>query len=56
MTAASFQLDLTGLMEYAAGMFNALAPIVVIIGGISLGIGLVYLVMAALRAALKQAL
>ena len=55
MTAESFSLTLDGLMQYAAGMFNALSPIVVIIGGITLGVGLIFLVMAALRAALKGA-
>ena len=54
MTAETFVLDMTGLMQYAAGIFNVLVPIVVIIGGISLGLGLVYLVMAAVKGAIKS--
>lgn len=56
MTAENFDLDLGQLMNYAMGMFNLLSPIVVIIGGLTLGIGLIFLVMAAIKSALKGAI
>jgi len=38
---ASFNLDLTEMMNYAAEMFNSLQGIVVIIGGLGFGVALV---------------
>jgi hypothetical protein len=45
----SFSLDLTGLMDYAANIFNSLSPIIVILGGITLGIGLVFMVFSMIK-------
>jgi len=49
----SFSLDLTGLMDYASTIFNSLSPIVVIIGGIILGLGLLGMVLTMITRAVK---
>lgn len=40
-----FSFDLTNMLAIASSLFNALVPIVGIVGGISLGIGLVAFVL-----------
>lgn len=51
----SFSLDLSGLVDFASTIFNALSPIVVILGGIVLGLGLVILVLKLIMGAVKGA-
>jgi hypothetical protein len=50
---SSFSLDLTGMVDFAETIFNSLAPIVVIVGGIVLGIGLVGLVIGLVMKAVR---
>lgn len=49
----SFSLDLSGMVDFAETIFNALSPIVVIIGGIVLGLGLVSMVLALVMGAVR---
>jgi hypothetical protein len=50
---ASFSLDLSGMVDFAETIFNALSPIVVIVGGIVLGLGLVGLILTLVMKAVK---
>jgi hypothetical protein len=50
-TINSFSLDLTGLLSYAEDMFNGLAPALIPVVGISLGIAILMLVLKALKGA-----
>lgn len=50
---ASFSLDLSGMVAFAEEIFNALAPIVVIVGGIVLGLGLVGLILSLVMKAVR---
>lgn len=43
---SSFSLDLSNMISYAADFFNSLSPIIVIIGGVSLGMTLIVGVLA----------
>ena len=47
----SFSIDVTGMMSTAASMFNSLFPIFGVIAGISIGIGLVTLIIVEIRKA-----
>lgn len=44
-----FELDTTGLLETAAGIFNGLGPIFFVVAGITVGIGLLMRVLNELR-------
>lgn len=44
-----FTLDLSGLTTEAASLFNSLAPIAVIIGGLVVGIGLFDFILRTLK-------
>lgn len=50
----SFSLDLSTLTDNAASIFNSLSPIVGILGGISLGLGLVVLVLGMVMGLAKK--
>jgi hypothetical protein len=50
---ASFSLDLSGMVTFAETIFNALSPIVVIVGGIVLGLGLVGLILSLVMKAVR---
>ena len=50
---ASFNFDLSGMMVYASQLFTSLAPVVALIGGLTLGIGLVSFVIRQLRGLLS---
>lgn len=45
----SFSFDFAQLLQIASQIFNALMPIVIIGGGITLGIALVHLVMREIK-------
>lgn len=45
----SFSLDMTNLMSIAAELFNGLQGIVAVVGGLSLGAGLLYFVVKIVR-------
>jgi len=45
----SFSIDLTGLFDYAAQMFNSLSPVIVLAGGLSMGAAVAYFVLKLLR-------
>lgn len=49
----SFSLDLTGMVDFAETIFNSLSPIVVIVGGIVLGLGLVGLILTLVMKAVR---
>lgn len=49
----SFSLDLTGMVDFAETIFNSLSPIVVIVGGIVLGLGLVGLILSLVMKAVR---
>ena len=46
---ASFSLDMSGLLSTAEDMFNALAPIILTIAGIGLGISILAVVGKAIK-------
>jgi hypothetical protein len=48
-----FSFDLTTLITIASSLFTSLMPIVAIVGGLSLGIGLVTFVLHQVRSLLK---
>jgi hypothetical protein len=50
----SFSVDMTGLISYAEDIFNALVPAFIPIVGITLGVGLLMIVVNAIGKALKQ--
>jgi len=52
---ASFSVDMTGLITYAEDIFNALIPAFIPIVGITLGLGLLMLVVNAIAKAVKTA-
>jgi formate-dependent nitrite reductase membrane component NrfD len=45
----SFSLDLSDMFTYAAELFNSFGPVIAIIGGLSLGVGLVYLIIRVVK-------
>jgi hypothetical protein len=45
----SFSLDLTGMIDNAASFFNGLTPVIVIIGGLTLGMTLIVGVFALIQ-------
>jgi hypothetical protein len=47
----SFSVDTTSLITTASSMFNALIPILMVVAGISLGIGLAVLVAKEIKSA-----
>jgi hypothetical protein len=44
-----FSFDLTNLLTIASNLFNSLVPIVGIVGGLALGIGLLHFVLREVR-------
>ena len=50
---ASFSVDMAGLITYAEDIFNALIPAFIPIVGITLGLGLLMLVVNAIAKAVK---
>jgi len=46
---ASFDFDMSGLMEVAASIFNSFSPIFLAIAGISVGLALLIKVVSELR-------
>jgi hypothetical protein len=51
---ASFSLDMSGLVDFASLIFNSLSPIIIVIGGIVLGLGLVGLVLGLVLRAVQS--
>ena len=45
----SFNLDITPMTDMAATIFNGLGPIFLIVAGVSLGIGLLTLIIGEIR-------
>jgi len=45
----SFSIDLTDLFTYASTMFNALGPVLVLVGGLSMGAAVAFFVLKLLR-------
>lgn len=50
--SASFNFDVSALLESAASIFNSFAPIFLVIGGIGVGIALLLKVVSEVRKAL----
>lgn len=46
---SSFNLDLSGMVGYAADFFNSLSSLIVVIGGIALGMAIFVGVLALVR-------
>jgi len=51
--AVSFNIDITSIMSYASDMFNALMPIAAVGIGLSLGVGVIALLIRVVRGALS---
>jgi hypothetical protein len=49
----SFNIDITAIMSYATSMFNALMPIAAIGIGLSLGVGIIALLIRVVKGALS---
>ena len=49
---ASFNIDITSIMSYASSMFNALMPIAAVGIGLSLGVGVIALLIRVVKGAL----
>lgn len=47
----SFDVDLSGLLETASSIFNAIAPIMLAVAGISVGLGLLMTIVMEIRKA-----
>jgi hypothetical protein len=47
----SFNLDVTGMLNMAASIFNGLGPLFFVIAGISIGVGLLMKIVDELRKA-----
>lgn len=45
----SFDIDVSGLMEMASSIFNALAPVFLMIAGIGVGVGLLSTIITEIR-------
>jgi len=52
LLAASFNIDLTEIMDYASSMFNALMPIAAVGIGLSLGVGVIALLIRVVKGAI----
>lgn len=50
--AQSFNIDLTAVMDYASSMFNALMPIAAVGIGLSLGVGIIAMLIRIIRGAI----
>jgi len=48
----SFNIDLAAVMDYAASMFNALMPIAAVGIGLSLGVGVIALLIRVVKGAI----
>jgi len=48
----SFNIDIASIMEYAASMFNALMPIAAVGIGLSLGVGILALLIRIIKGAM----
>lgn len=49
-----FSLDVTGLLEQAAAIFNGLQGVIVIVAGIGLGFGLLAFVSKLIKTSIKS--